>query len=199
MEYFWQQDGRFFFPCCRRRRQKLLIFPSEDTWYCTCRSGREALCTKRLLVCVRLRHKNLTMAQGHLIMAPILKLSRQHQSGSYLEELHDLRFCRPPWIKPFITCWHSCPVLSVCAPWESDEAQETWWVTDNLRLCKAGRLCATASVWLCGWPCPPSHANCLPWHSLSHLSTALARRPRSPEAAGSRQKRNRLQQMGPLT
>lgn len=97
------------------------------------------------------------MAQGHLIMSPILKLPHQHQSGSYLEELHDLRLCRPPWIKPFITCWHPCPVLNVYTPWESDETSETWWVMDNLHLCK-------------GWPtvpqrargrsCPPNHANC---------------------------------------
>lgn len=38
----------------------------------------------------------LMIAQGHLIMGPILKLPHQHQSGSYLEELYDLRLCRPP-------------------------------------------------------------------------------------------------------
>lgn len=40
--------------------------------------------------------RNLVMAQGHLIMAPIFKLAHQHQSGPYLEELHDLRLCHPP-------------------------------------------------------------------------------------------------------
>lgn len=45
---------------------------------------------------VLLRRRNLMMAQGHLIMAPISKLPHQHQSGLYLEELHDLRLCRPP-------------------------------------------------------------------------------------------------------
>lgn len=147
-----------------------------------------------MLEAVELR--NLTMAQGHLIMAPILKLPHQHQSGSYLEELHDLRLCRPPWIKPFITCWHSCPVLNACTPWESDEASETWWVTDNLRSCK-------------GWPTARRGKRgagralpALPTASPGrrhHLGAALAPWPLSPEVADSRRKRNRPQQMGPLT
>lgn len=83
-----------------------------------------------------LQLRNLVMAQGHLIMAPIFKLAHQHQSGSYLEELHDLRLCHPPWIKPFITRWHFCPVLNACTPWESDEASGTWRVMDNPLLCK---------------------------------------------------------------
>lgn len=113
---------------------------------------------------VLLRRRNLMMAQGHLIMAPISKLPHQHQSGSYLEELHDLRLCRPPWIKPFITRWHFCPALNVCTPWESDKASETWWVMDNLRLCKGwqtvrggGGERARGRLW------PPSHASRCAW------------------------------------
>lgn len=146
-------------------------------------------------LCVWLPLRNLTKAQGHLIMAPILKLPHQHQSGSYLEELHDLRLCRPPWIKPFITCWHSCPVLNVCTPWESDEASETWWVTDYLRLCK-------------GWPTvcrgereAGSALPAMPTASPGRrhiLSAAVAAWPLSPEVADSRQKRNRPQQMEQL-
>lgn len=103
------------------------------------------------------------IAQGHLIMGPILKLPHQHQSGSYLEELHDLSLCRPPWIKPFITCWHSCPVLNVCTPWESDEASETWWVTDNVHLCKGWPTVSRSEAR--ARPCPPSHANCFAWQT----------------------------------
>lgn len=124
-------------------------------------------------MCVWLPLRNLTKAQGHLIMAPILKLPHQHQSGSYLEELHDLRLCRPPWIKPFITCWHSCPALNVCTPWESDEASETWWVTDYLRLCKG---------WLTVWrgassrPAVPSQ----PCQLLRLAHATISARPSLP-------------------
>lgn len=90
----------------------------------------------------------------------------------------------------------TCPALNVCTPWESDEALETWWVMDNLRLCK-------------GWPtaCRSEReaGRALPAIKTAspgrrhHLSTALAPWPLSPEVADSRQKRNRPQQMGPLT
>lgn len=99
-------------------------------------------------LCVWLRLRHWMTARGYLIMVPILKLPHQHQSGSYLEELHDLRLGRPPWIKPFITRWHPCPALNVCTPWERDETSETWWVTDNLRKGRpaACRLRAAASA-----------------------------------------------------
>lgn len=149
-------------------------------------------------MCVWLPLRNLTKAQGHLIMAPILKHPHQHQSGSYLEELHDLRLCRPPWIKPFITCWHSCPALNVCTPWESDEASETWWVTNYLRLCKRLADCVPRREREAG------HAllcHAMPTASPGrrhHLSAAVAAWPLSPEVADSRQKRNRPQQMEQL-
>lgn len=102
------------------------------------------------------------MAQGHLIMAPIFKLAHQHQSGSYLEELHDLRLCHPPWIKPFITRWHFCPVLNACTPWESDEASGTWRVMDNPLLCKGwqsvccgGRGVGGGDLAVTSRPCQP--------------------------------------------
>lgn len=145
---------------------------------------------------VLLRLRNLMMAQGHLIMAPISKVPHQHQSGSYLEELHDLRLCRPPWIKPFIICWHFCPALNVCTPWESDKASETWWVMDNLRLCKGWQtVCRSERGAGRGLPAMPtaSPGRC------HHLSTALGPWPLSPEVADSLQKRNHPQQMGPLT
>jgi len=130
-------------------------------------------------------------AQMHLIMKP-----RQHQSGSYLEEFHDLRFCHPPWIKPFITCWHSCPVLNACTPWDSDEASKTWWETDNRRLCKS---------WPTAWRNAREAGRALPAMptaspgSSRRLGTAVAPRPFSPEAVDSRHKRNRAQHTGPLT
>lgn len=145
---------------------------------------------------VLLRLRNMMMAQGHLIMAPISKLPHQHQSGSYLEELHDLRLCRLPWIKPFITCWHFCPALNVCTPWESDEALETWWVMNNLRLCKDWQT-VCRSEWEAG-----RGLQAMPTASpgrCHHLSIALSPWPLSPEVADSLQKRNHPQQMGPLT
>lgn len=100
------------------------------------------------------QRRNLVMAQGHLIMAPIFKPAHQHQSGSYLEELHDLRLCHPPWIKPFITRWHFCPVLNACTPWESDEASETWRVMDNPLLCKGWQSMCCGGRWGRGlWGC----------------------------------------------
>lgn len=132
-------------------------------------------------LCERLQLRNLMMARGHLIMVPILKLCHQHQSGSYLEELCDLRLRRPPWIKPFITCWHSCPALNaVCTPWESDdEALETWWVTDNLRLCKRlGRLfyAAASARPACALPAMPTASP----GRRHHLGTSNPPRPPPP-------------------
>lgn len=111
--------------------------------------------------------------QGHLIMAPISELPHQHQSGSYLEELHDLRLCRPPWIKPFITCWHSCPALNACTPWESDEASETWWVTDNLLLCKRWLDCVPPPS---ARPAVPSR----PCQALRLADATISARPSLP-------------------
>lgn len=95
---------------------------------------------------------------------PIFKLAHQHQSGSYLEELHDLRLCHPPWIKPFITRWHFCPVLNACTPWESDAASETWRVMDNPLLCKGwqsvccgGRGGVGGHLAVTSRPCQPLH------------------------------------------
>lgn len=116
-----------------------------------------------------LQLRNLVMAQGHLIMAPIFKLAHQHQSGSYLEELHDLRLCHPPWIKPFITRWHFCPVLNACTPWESDEASGTWRVMDNPLLCKGWQsvCCGGRGVGGGTWPWLPGHANRFAWQMPS--------------------------------
>lgn len=135
---------------------------------------------------------------------PIFKLAHQHQSGSYLEELHDLRLCHPPWIKPFITRWHFCPVLNACTPWESDAASETWRVMDNPLLCKGWQsvCCGGRGGWGapgCDFPAMPtaSPGRCL------RLSAASCPRspsqPPSPEVADSLEKRNHPRQMGPLT
>lgn len=135
-----------------------------------CRRGEEERACLGVAYLFSLLQRKLMMVQGHLIMAPILKLPRQHHSGSYPEELYNILFCHPPWIKAFITCWHSCPVLAGRrAPWESDEA-------DNLLSCKAG-LCDMAIAWQSALPCPalPAMPACLP-HPTSpcHLSNPSA-------------------------
>ena len=141
--------------------------------------------------------------------APIFKLAHQHQSGSYLEELHDLRLCHPPWIKPFITCWHFCPVLNARTPWASDEASETWRVMDNPLLCK-GWLAVSVLQWARGvggsraWL--SGHANRFGWQMPSSqrrfpslISVAPYCPPPTPEVADSSPKRNHPRQMGTLT
>lgn len=54
----------------------------------------------------------------------------------------------PLFLSPFIKSWHLGPTPE-CKRLISNEASETWWETDNLRLCvKAGLLCGAAIVWL---------------------------------------------------
>lgn len=152
-----------------------------------------------------LQLRNLVMAQGHLIMAPIFKLAHQHQSGSYLEELHDLRLCHPPWIKPFITRWHFCPVLNACTPWESDEASGTWRVMDNPLLCKGWQSVCCGGRGMGGggpgrdFPAMPtaSPGRCLRLSAASRPWSPS--QPPSPEVADSLEERNHPRQMGPLT